>query len=202
MRTPSVTSDHTATRWGSGILASYWWAIAVRGLLGVAVGLLAFVMPVATIVALVWLFGAYALLDGLFNLFTAWRGTARSPWWALMLSGVAGVGAGIVSFLWPGLTALAFVYLIAAWAFMTGALAVAAAVRLRREITGEWLLALAGALSIFFGGLLALFPTVGAVTLVWMFGLYAVIFGVVTIALGLRLRSRVEAQEDRTRLAA
>jgi uncharacterized membrane protein HdeD (DUF308 family) len=133
------------------------------------------------------------LLDGLFNLVAAWRRTAnRRPWWALLVSGVVGIGAGVISFVWPGITALALVYVIAAWALITGGLEVAAAIKLRKEIEGEWLLGLSGVLSMLLGGLLALFPEAGAIGLVWYFGAFAFLFGVLMVGLGLRLRARYE----------
>jgi len=186
---------------GSAILAAKWWAVVLRGVFSLLVGLLAFITPIATMVALVWLFGAYALVSGLFNLLAAWRRSGRNPWWMLVLSGLAGIAAGAVSFGWPGITAVAFVYVVAAWALMTGVLEVWAAISLRKELTGEWLLALAGLFSIVFALLLAINPTVGVVTLVWLLGAYALVFGVVTIALGLRLRKRRETQRHE-RLAA
>lgn len=185
-------------------LADQWWVIGLRGLLGVLFGLVAFVMPLPTLVALVWLFGAYALLDGVFSLAAAWRRRPGDPpWWALLLSGVAGVAAGIISFVWPGITALALVYLIAAWAFITGVLQVAAAVRLRKEIDGEWMLALSGIISIGLGALLAVMPGAGAIGLVWYFGAFALLFGIVLMGLSYRLRShRQRLESDDRRLAA
>jgi uncharacterized membrane protein HdeD (DUF308 family) len=185
-----------------GILSRNWWAVAVRGLLGILVGLLAFLLPLPTLTALVWLFGAYAFLDGVFNLVSAWRRTRPRPWWALLVEGIAGLGAGVISFLWPGITALALVYLIAAWALVTGVLEMIAAVRLRKEIEGEWLLALSGIFSILLGGLLAIMPGPGAVALVWYLGAYAVAFGVLLIALGFRLRARHEKRKSQSHLAA
>lgn len=186
------------------ILSTNWWAIALRGLVGILVGLLAFLMPIPTVTALVWLFGAYALLDGLFNLVSVLRKrTHRRPWWALLLSGIAGVGAGVISFIWPGITAIALVYLIAAWALATGVLEIVAAVRLRKEIQGEWLLAISGVFSVALGVLLALFPGPGAVGLVWYFGAYAIVFGVLLVSLGIRLRSRSEeTAASKARVAA
>jgi uncharacterized membrane protein HdeD (DUF308 family) len=186
------------------ILSTNWWAIALRGLVGIMVGILAVLLPIPTVTALVWIFGAYALLDGLFNLVSVLRHrTHGRPWGALLLSGIAGVGVGVLSFLWPGITAMALVYLIAAWALATGVLEIAAAIRLRKAIQGEWRLALSGLFSAALGVLLALFPGPGAVGLVWYFGAYAVVFGVLLLSLGFRLRSRYEEMAARTaRVAA
>jgi uncharacterized membrane protein HdeD (DUF308 family) len=168
-----------------------WWAIALRGLLGIFLGIVAFFMPVATLLALVYLFGAYAFFDGIFNLMAAWRHTNRhKPWWALLLSGIAGIGAAAISFVWPGITALALVYVVSAWAIITGGLEIAAAVKLRKEIEGEWLLGLSGLLSMGLGFLLVFFPDAGAIGLVWYLGAYAVAFGILMVVLGWRLRAR------------
>ena len=184
------------------ILQENWWAIALRGLLGILIGIVAFVLPLPTMVALVWLFGAYAILDGLFNLVTVWRKGRTRPWWAMALEGVLGLGAGIVSFIWPGITALALVYLIAAWALVTGVLEIVAAIRLRKEIEGEWLLALSGVFSIALGVLFAMAPDAGAVALVWFWGAYTAAFGALLIWLSFRLRSRHEAFKPQAARAA
>ncbi|MGH2351177.1 MAG: HdeD family acid-resistance protein [Chloroflexota bacterium] len=171
-----------------GMLARNWWAVALRGLLAVIFGVLAFVWPGITLGALVLLFGAYALVDGIFALIGAVRagsGQNRSP---LVLEGIAGVAAGVLTFIWPGITALVLLYLIATWAIVTGVLEVWAAIRLREEISNEWLLGLGGVASILFGILLVIFPGAGALTVVWLIAAYAVVFGVLLIALGFRLR--------------
>lgn len=174
-----------------GRLPMRWWAIMLRGLLGILLGIVAFFMPVATLLALVYLFGAYVFFDGVFNLMAAWRHTnGQKPWWALLLSGIAGIGAAAISFVWPGLTALALVYVVSAWALITGGLQIAAAVKLRKEIEGEWLLALSGLLSIALGFLLVFLPEAGAIGLVWYLGAYAVVFGILMVALSWRLRTR------------
>lgn len=184
------------------ILQENWWAFGLRGLLGILIGIVAFVLPLPTIVALVWLFGAYAILDGLFNLVTVWRKGRMRPWWAMALEGVLGLGAGIVSFIWPGITALALVYLIAAWALVTGVLEIIAAIRLRREIKGEWLLALTGVCSLVLGVLFAIAPDAGAVALVWFWGAYTAAFGILLIWLSFRLRAYHEDFKAQTAQAA
>jgi uncharacterized membrane protein HdeD (DUF308 family) len=180
---PDTTDAHS-------VLCENWWAIALRGLIGVLIGIVAFFLPLPTMVALVWLFGAYAFLDGLFNLIAVWRRGRARPWWALVLEGVLGLGAGIISFIWPGITALALTYLIAAWAIVTGVLEIVAAIRLRKEIKGEWLLALSGVLSLILGGLFAFAPFAGAVALVWMWGAYTAAFGLLLLWLSFQLRTR------------
>jgi uncharacterized membrane protein HdeD (DUF308 family) len=171
-------------------LARYWWVVAVRGVAAVLFGLLAIIWPAITVTVLVLLFGAYALVDGVLALGSAIFGgrsaEGRRPW--LALEGVAGVLTGVLTFLWPGITTLVLLWLIAAWVLVTGVLEVVAAVRLRREMQGEWLLALSGVLSVVFGILLIIWPTAGAVTVVWLIGIYAMVFGIALIALSLRLR--------------
>lgn len=173
-----------------GMLSRYWWVIALRGLFALIFGVLAFVWPDLTLTALVLLFGAYALVDGVFAIVTGVQSRGRKPrWWAGLLEGLVGVAIGTLTFLWPEVTALALLYLIAFWATLTGVLEIWAAVELRREIQGEWLLILSGLASLVLGVLLVIQPGAGAVALVWLIGSYAVLFGILLIALGFRLRS-------------
>src|SRR5438477_2123797 len=166
------------------VLARNWGAIAVRGVAAILFGLLTFLVPGLTLTALVLLFGAYALVDGIFSVVAAVRRRAGDPpWWALLLEGVVGIAAGIVTFLLPGLTAVTLVYVIAAWAVVTGVLEIVAAVRLRRQITGEWRLVLSGVLSIVFGGLLMVVPAAGALAMTLLLGAYAIVFGALLLAL-------------------
>ncbi len=172
------------------VLARYWWAVVLRGAAAVLFGLIALIWPTITLIVLVALFGAYCLVDGIVALATAiFNGpaaTGRRPW--LAVEGVAGVLAGIVTFAWPGITTLVLLWLIAAWALVTGVMEIVVAVRLRRELQGEWLLILGGALSVLFGILLAVWPASGALALVFLIGVYALVFGAVLVMLGLRLR--------------
>lgn len=190
------------TREPLAVLQENWWAIALRGLIGIVVGTITFVMTLPTMIALIWLFGAYVFLDGLFNLVSVWRQGRTRPWWAMVFEGVLGIGVGIISFLWPGITALALVYLVAAWALATGVLEIVAAIRLRKEIEGEWMLALSGVLSLALGVLFIIAPDVGAVSLVWLWGAYTATFGILLIWLGFRLRARYEAVKSHTMPAA
>ncbi|SRR5579883_716814 len=171
------------------ILARNWWALAIRGLAAIVFGIAAFVVPNITLVVLVALFGAYALVDGLFAVVAAVQAAERhARWWPLLVEGAAGILLGVLTFVWPGLTALLLLYLIATWAILTGIAEIVAALRLRREIAGEWLLGLSGVLSLLFGLLLIAFPGTGALAVVWLIGAYALVFGVVLTGLALRLR--------------
>lgn len=171
-------------------LARNWWAVVLRGVVGILFGLVTFAAPAISLAALVLIFGAYALVDGVLAIVSAIRRRgAGEHWWLLLLTGLAGVAAGVVTLVWPGITAVVLLYLIAAWALLMGVLEIAAAIRLRKAIDGEWLLLLSGIISIGLGVLLALFPGPGALAVVLWIGAWALVFGVLLIAFGFRLRS-------------
>jgi uncharacterized membrane protein HdeD (DUF308 family) len=170
-------------------IPSHWWTLAVRGLAAIIFGLLAWSWPDLTVTVLVVLFGAYALVDGALAIGEAIAGNVPSSqrlW--LVLEGVAGIAVGIITLVWPELTATSLLYLIAAWAIVTGISELIAAVRLRRQIENEWLLGLSGITALLFGLLIAIFPGSGAVALVWLIGAFAIVFGALLIALALRFR--------------
>jgi uncharacterized membrane protein HdeD (DUF308 family) len=177
-------------------LTRYWWVVVSRGVIALIFGIFALVWPHITVLALVILFGAYALVDGIMALVAAARGIRRgrpaSRGW-LVVEGIAGVVIGIITFVWPAETALVLLWLIAAWAIVTGILEIMAAIRLRRVIEGEWLLALGGLLSVVFGVVIAVWPGAGALAVIFVIGAYAVIFGALLIGLGLRLRRAGQA---------
>lgn len=171
-------------------ITSNWWMFALRGLAAVIFGALALIMPEQTLQALILMFGAYALVDGIFTVITGITSSRYfKRWWAMLLEGAAGILIGVLTFFWPNITALALLYFIAAWALITGIFEIVAAVQLRRVITGEWAWILSGLLSIAFGVLLFIFPVAGAVSTIWMIGIYAITFGVTLISLAFRLRS-------------
>jgi uncharacterized membrane protein HdeD (DUF308 family) len=170
-------------------LSRYWWLVVLRGVAAVIFGVLALIWPGITVYVLVVLFGAYSLVDGLFAIGTAVFGNRPVSRGWLIVEGIAGVVIGIITFMWPGATALALLYLIAAWALVTGVLEIVAAIRLRREISGEWLLALSGALSVLFGLALLIWPSTGALAVVTLIAIFALAFGVALILLGVRMRS-------------
>jgi uncharacterized membrane protein HdeD (DUF308 family) len=172
------------------LLARNWWVLVVRGALAIVFGLLAFAWPGVTLESLVLLFGIYALADGVFSLIsTLTGGRGEEPMWALVLEGITGIAAGVLTFLWPGVTAFVLLMLIAAWAVVTGAFEIAAAFRLWRHVHGEWMLLFAGVLSILFGVACFASPVAGAMAVLWMIATYAIIFGITLIGLGFRLRS-------------
>jgi uncharacterized membrane protein HdeD (DUF308 family) len=180
-----------------------WRKLAVRGMAAVVFGLLTLLWPSITLTALVLLFGVYALVDGAMILTATLRGepgTGGERGW-LVVEGVAGIAAGLVTFAWPGITALVLLYLIAAWAAFTGAMEIAFAIRLRRTLRHEWLLFMAGVLSLVFAALLAMFPRTGALAITWLIGWYALVIGGLWLALAARLHKLESSMEPRPRPA-
>jgi uncharacterized membrane protein HdeD (DUF308 family) len=170
-------------------LAQNWWALVIRGVAGVLFGIGALVWPPAAVAALVLLFGAYALVDGIFNIVAAVHAPREGRRWGwLMVSGVIGIATGLITFFFPGITALALVVLVAFWSVVTGVAEIVAAIRLRKQIRHEWLWILSGLLSVAFGVLLFLLPAAGAVALAIWIGAYMLVFGALLIAFGVRLR--------------
>jgi uncharacterized membrane protein HdeD (DUF308 family) len=176
------------------IVARNWWTLVLRGVVAILFGVVAWIWTGDTLRVLVYLFGAYALVDGVFALAAIVIGGGREGrWLPLLIEGIAGIAAGIATLLWPDLTALALLYFIAAWALVTGVFEVVAAVHLRREIEDEWLLGLSGLASVVFGLLLVVArPDQGALAIVWLIGLYAIIFGALLVGVGLRLRGMAD----------
>lgn len=180
------------------VLVRNWWALALRGVFGVVFGVLAFLLPGITLSVLVLLFAIYAVVDGLLAIVAGIRAAEHHErWGALLLEGIAGIAAGVLTFVWPALTAVVLLYVVAAWSVIKGILKIAAAIRLRRTIQGEWLLGLNGVLSVVFGLLLVAMPGVGLLTLVWLVGAYALIFGALLLGLAFRLRRHGEVVAPR-----
>ena len=170
-------------------LAESWWLLALRGVAAIVFGLLVFVLPGITLFALVLLYGAYAFTDGVFAAVAAVKNRRQPRWWAMALQGLLGIAAGVVTVVWPSITALALLAVIAAWAILTGVLEVAAAIRLRREMEGEWMLALSGVLSVVFGVIVVLRPAAGALAVVTIIGIYAIASGALMLWLSLKART-------------
>lgn len=167
--------------------AEYWWLFVVRGVLAVIFGVVALAWPGITVLALVTLFGAYVIVDGFFSVVHALRGEG-SVRMSLVVWGLLSVAAGIAVLVWPGITALVLIYVIAVWAILTGITEVVAAIAFRKEITNEWALALGGVLSVAIGVFMAIAPGSGAVALVWLIGVYAIALGIMLVAAGFELR--------------
>ncbi len=171
------------------LFAGRWWAVLLRGIVVLAFGVLAFAWPGVTVATLVLLFGFYALMDGIFSLVSAIGGRRhREDRWLLVLEGIVGIWAGIVTLRSPAITAVALVFFISIWAMATGFLRIVAAMRLRKEISGEVWLALSGVLSVLFAFMLMLNPGIGVIALIWLIGGYALMMGVFLILLGVELR--------------
>jgi uncharacterized membrane protein HdeD (DUF308 family) len=171
-------------------LTRNWWIFIIRGLFAIIFGVLALMWPELTLFALVWLFGAYVLADGVFQVYSAIsRREDFDRWWLILLEGLFGIVFGVLTFAWPGITGLVLLILIAAWAFITGMLEISAAIQLRKEIENEWLLAFSGVISIVLGVLMMIWPAASAVALAFIIGIYAILFGATLILLGFRLKN-------------
>ena len=177
---------------GQRVLFRAWWLVLLRGVAGILFGIITFISPLSSLAALVIVFGAYALVDGAFTLVAAFgqRDGGRRPgshaW--LFARGMAGILTGVIAAVWPGITALALLWVVALWAMVTGVFDIVAAFQLRKEMRREWLLALTGALSVLFGVLLVVWPADGILALVVLIGVAAIAFGITLLMFGLRLR--------------
>ncbi|WP_457654101.1 HdeD family acid-resistance protein [Rhodocaloribacter sp.] len=183
------------------LLFRSWRSLLLRGLAAVLFGVLSLMWPQLSLAVLVLLVGAFLFVDGVLSIWAALRGRREeSRWWLLLADGLLGVGIGVVTFLWPGITALALLYLIAAWAVLTGILEIAAAAYLRKVIEGEWLLGLSGVLSVLFGLGIALFPGAGAVALVAVIATFAILYGAILIALAFKVKKLQHLVEEESLL--
>lgn len=175
---------------GKRLARRYWWQLLLRGVLALIFGILTFLWPGITLLVLVYLFAAWALLDGIFSAVAAFEERRVYPrWWALLIEGILGIVIGVLAFLWPGVTIVVFLSLIAIWTIITGIMEVSAAIMMRRATTGEWLLAIAGILSIIFGLFMFFEPRVFALAIVWLIAAFAIVFGIALIARAFALRS-------------
>ncbi len=172
-------------------LAANWYWLLVRGLLALAFGILVFVYPGSAIAAFVILFGAYAFVDGMFVLIAGLRFAHpdSGSWWWMIVQGLAGIAAGVLTFFWPQITALVLGILVAAWAVVTGVFEILTAFQLRKNVPGEILLLVAGLLSVALGIFLSLFPITALLAGIWIVGVYAIVAGIALVVLSFRLRS-------------
>lgn len=176
----------------SEVLADKWWTVGLRGLIGIIFGLICIFVPAAAILTLIIFFSAYMLVDGALAIASGIKAARNGKRWGLLiLEGIVDLAAGAIAFVWPGITAVAFVLLVGVWAFISGGLLVAAAFSLKLD-HGRWWLVLAGIASVIFGILLLVSPVVGAVVLTWWVGAYAIAFGIMLIILAFKLRGKKE----------
>ena len=176
----------------SGVVAAMgrtWWLVLLRGIAAIVFGILAWAWPGATLITLTLFWGAYALVDGIAALWSSWHARGRGKaMWQVILIGIPGVVAGIFTFVAPGITAIALLLLIAVWAVANGVFQIAAGIRLRKEISNEWLLILSGVLSVAFGAMMILSPGAGAMAVLWLIGAFAVAYGVLLVLFAFKLR--------------
>jgi uncharacterized membrane protein HdeD (DUF308 family) len=189
--TTTINSASDARSGSAGeTLVQNWWLFTLRGILGIIFGCIALIFPGPTMLSLVIVFSAYMLVDGVTGIISApWAMRRRDRWGLLIFEGLLNIATGIIAFLWPGITVLAFVLLVAAWAIVSGALMTAAGFRLNID-HGRWWLILGGLLSLAYGALLIATPLIGATALTWWLGAYALAFGVALLIFSLKLRSR------------
>lgn len=166
-----------------------WWAVTLNGVVALIVGVVTLLWPGITLGALIVIFGIFTLADGVLGLGALLFGARRvGPWWLRLLGSLLSIAAGLIALLWPGITSLALLWLVAAWALAKGILQIVIAVRYREHLARTWLLVLAGAVSLILGIVYVLFPGAGILSLVWLLGIFAIVYGGALIARGLLLR--------------
>lgn len=166
-----------------------WWVLLLRGVVAIIFGVLTWMQPAASAAALVLVFGAYVFVDGLLGIYAAFKSRQQSRhWWVVLLWGLTGVVVGVLTAINPAITALVLTIYIGVWALMTGVLQIIAALRLRKEIQGEWVLVLGGLLSVVFGIFVLMQPGAGMMAMLWVLATYAVIFGVLMVILAFKIK--------------
>jgi uncharacterized membrane protein HdeD (DUF308 family) len=180
-------------------LARNWWLLLLRGICAIIFGLLTFVLPGVTLATLILFYGAYMLVDGVLAIAAAIMGNAaKGPRWWLAIVGLLGIAAGVLTFLWPGITAIVLLLFIAWWAILSGVMQIIGAIRLRKEIHNEWLLIAGGVLSVVFGLAMIVAPGAGALALILVIGAYALLYGVMLVWFSFKLRGHVHATAQPT----
>jgi uncharacterized membrane protein HdeD (DUF308 family) len=175
-------------------IRDHWWVLLIRGIIGIIFGALFLFYPEASLVAFIYLFGAYAFVDGIFAAIQALRlGVHSDRWWPLLFEAIVGIAVGIVFFRFTGLSAVAIAFTIAVWAIATGIFEIVAAFRFEGGGGAPWLLGLGGVLSIIVGVIFAIAPGPALLAYVWVIGIYAIIFGVMLIVWAFRLRTSTDA---------
>lgn len=174
----------------SKLMSVYWWVLLLRGVLAILFGIAAYAWPGMTLATLVTLFGAFAFVDGIFNVFHAFSGRKEDErWWVLLLEGLLGIAFGVITFQAPEITATVLILYIAFWAMATGVLRIILAVRLRKEIEGEWWMALAGLAGIVFGVLMVARPGAGALAVLWLVAIWAIVGGVCLVIFSFKVKA-------------
>jgi uncharacterized membrane protein HdeD (DUF308 family) len=170
-------------------LARKWWIIVLQGVAAILFGVLAFAQPGATLAALLLLVALWALADGILALLASvGAAETKEPWWPWVLHALVSVGVGLIALRWPGITAYALLLLIAYWAILRGILTIVAAIQLRRVLQGEFWMILGGIISVLFGAGIVIVPGAGALAVIWLIGLYAIVLGATLILAGVRLK--------------
>ena len=172
-----------------GALSQFWWVLLIRGIAAILFGIVALAWPGLTAYTLLLTFGIFAVVDGIFAIITGFRRKAGDDqWWSWLVEGILSLIIGLMALFWTETTALALVIWIAAWAMVAGVMRIIAAIRLRHEIEGEWALGLSGLLMLLWGLAFAVVPAAGILSLTWLFGLFALLTGVVMIILAFRVK--------------
>ncbi|MFI6479158.1 HdeD family acid-resistance protein [Nonomuraea sp. NPDC050663] len=172
-------------------LSSVWWLVLIRGIFGIIFGLIALIWTGDALLVLIFVFGAYALVEGVFDLYRGFRGHTDNRGWLIFI-GIVGIIAGIIAFVRPGLAGLTLLYIIAFWAIFAGITGIVAGIRMRKVITNEWMFIVSGALTLLFGILLVIWPLSGALSLVWLLGLLSLIYGIVLVILSFKVKNLVQ----------
>lgn len=184
-----IVTDRLAT-----VLANNWWKLLLRGLVAIGFGVLTFMRPGISLVALVLTFGIYALADGVLAVWTAVVGRDHIEHWVLLLvGGLCGVGVGVLTFMAPGITEIVLQFYIAIWAISTGVIGIVAGVRLRKEITGEWMLMLSGLAAVAFGVLLIARPIIGVLSVLSIIATFAILYGILLSMLAFKVKGLAPA---------